>query len=243
MHPTTIIDGWRNAWWTTRPRRRRAARGRGPGRRRCPGCPDSMRESSVTRSSPDTAVAVVTVRPPGRPLDDADLRVGLRRHLGQVGHDQHLAAAGPPRAGPRPRASAAAPPTPASTSSKTMVWGPPMPDQADGEHGPGQLAAGAGPGQRLHRLADVGPQGELDRLARPVGRHPHLQAGPGHGQRAPGAPRPGRPKSPAARARTERTAASASASSARRSVALGLQPSRLALGVLERGQAGRPSRP
>ena len=89
-------------------------------------------------------------------------------------------------------------------------------DQADGQHGPGQLAARGGAGQGLHRLADVGAQGELDGLPRPLGAPP----GPPGGRPAmASAPRrsPTRSaKEPAARARTARTAASASASSAQR---------------------------
>ena len=91
----------------------------------------------------------VNVSRPSTLLGHAELRVGRRRDLGQVGHDQHLLSP-PSSASAAPTATAAAPPMPASTSSNTSVAAPDTAAGADqrepqGEHRPRQLAAGRHP--------------------------------------------------------------------------------------------------
>ena len=157
-----------------------------------PGWPESMRESSVTRSSPATAVAPVTVRPRASRLDDADLRVGLRGHLGQVGDDQHLAVRAPPRAAPRPRASAAAPPTPASTSSKTIVCGPPRPTRRMASMARASSPPEATRASGWRGSPTLAPEQQLTGSPAPVGGHLDLEPGPGHGQAGQPLPRPPR---------------------------------------------------
>ena len=54
-----------------------------------------MRQSSSTSSSPPTGSMRVVARPVGvEALDQAVVGVGHRRHLGQVGDHDHLAALG-----------------------------------------------------------------------------------------------------------------------------------------------------
>ena len=205
-----------------------------------PGVPREHPRQLDHASSPVTAVAVVTVRPRAAPFTHPDLRVGLRGDLGQVGDDQDLALARHlvERLAQGHRGSAA-------HAGVDLVedhgLGPAQAHQPDGQHRPGQLAARGGPGQRLHRLADVGPEQELHRLAGALRASRDLQAGAGHGQAASRSPTcvpkcagglgPDRPHD-----------ASASASSAALRP-LGRQPGRLALRVLEGGQASRASSP
>ena len=77
--------------------------------------------------------------------------VGERGDLRQVGHDDHLRATAASRASRRPISTAACPPTPASTSSKTKVGhrvACPASDDLDREHHPRELAAGRALAQR-----------------------------------------------------------------------------------------------
>ena len=92
-----------------------------------PGCPESIRDSSVTRSSP---------RHRGRGRDGAPAATSrLTTLICASARDATWARWVTTRTwrspatswSASPRARAAAPPTPASTSSKTMVWGPPSP--------------------------------------------------------------------------------------------------------------------
>ena len=77
----------------------------------------------------------------------------------------------------RPTSTAALPPTPASTSSKTKVGGPVRAGlgrggerDLDGEHDAGQLAAGRALAERPGRRAGVRHEQHLDDVARPTGR-------------------------------------------------------------------------
>ena len=142
-----------------------------------------MRASSTTRSSPSSDRG----RGPRSALGRRSLRTpswwpGAGGHLGQVGHHEDLVALRPPRPARCPTAWAASPPTPASTSSKTMVRRRVGEHQAQRQHGPGQLAPRGHLGQGQHRLAGVGPQEEGDVVAGIVLAHGHLDPGVGHGQ-------------------------------------------------------------
>ena len=126
----------------------------------------------------------------------------------------------------RPTATAASPPMPASTSSKTRVRRvvgtgrpggpstvrrpvrpgsrPSAEHQAHGQHGPGQLAARGHLAERQGGLAGVGAEQPGDLVARPVRTDLDLEAGPRHGQvprsrrsTAPARPRRRRPPGPA----------------------------------------------
>ena len=89
-----------------------------------PGCPESMRDSSVTRSSPTTGVATVTVRPRDSPLTTLICASALEATCARCVTTSTWRSAAT-SCSASPSASAAAPPTPASTSSKTIVGGPP----------------------------------------------------------------------------------------------------------------------
>ena len=213
------------------------------------GWPDSMRESSTTRSSPATGEAEVSVRPAQLVLVHGDLLVGLGRHLGQVGDHQHLARAGTPRAGPRRATRAAAPPTPASTSSKTMVCGPPMATRRMAS----MARASSPPEAALARGSTASPTLAPSAISIgspvPSGADPDLHPRPGHGQVGQALPhqRPellgGLRSAPPAPCPRPRPAPSAS------SARVGLELRRPALGVLQLVEAGgrlarrRPSPP
>ena len=175
-----------------------------PRPRRLSGWPDSIRESSTTRASPSTgARAVVSVRArlllcrprPGGRRTPRPGRGGSRRAPG--GRRRAAASA-------RPTASAASPPMPASTSSKTRVGGAGREHEAEGEHRPGELAAGGDLRERQRRLAGVGAEQELDLVARPVVADPRPRGGPGRAR---------------ARARWASTAAASRGAAPRRGVA------------------------
>ncbi len=99
----------------------RAARGRAPARCRSrPGPPSSGTARRSRWASSRTVRPELVHRAVARLLDD-DVPVGVRRDLRQVGDDQHLGGCGPAAPAGGPISTAAAPPTPASTSSKTKV--------------------------------------------------------------------------------------------------------------------------
>jgi hypothetical protein len=82
-----------------------------------------------------------------------------RGHLGQVGDHQHLAMAPQTsRQGPGQRERGGVPPTPASTSSNTIVDGPGAGQtKTHGQHGAGQLPAGGRLGQRAQPSPALAP--------------------------------------------------------------------------------------
>ena len=161
------------------------------------GEPDSIRDSSTTRSSPSSTRAVVVAPCGALGLVHQDLGVGERRDLGQVGDDDHLSFRGRARPAHGPTATAASPPIPASTSSNTIVGGP----SESTSRSASMTRDSSPPEATLDRLAGahagVGGQPELDGLAGTgvLGgvRDVDLHARARQCERRPGARRPRRP--------------------------------------------------
>ena len=123
--------------------------------------PPSIAASSRTRSSSSSSVISVTVRPSAHSLGDVQVRVGVRRDLGQVGDAQHLVVARqPPQAAAHRvgRAAADARVDLVEHEGRRVVRrGEHL---LDGQRHPRQLAARRDARQRPRRLAGVGGEQE-----------------------------------------------------------------------------------
>ena len=107
--------------------------------------------------------------------------VGERGDLGKVGHHQHLAIRRDLRE--RRAEGEGRSPTDARVDLVEDHGGRAAHgDQSQGQHRPGQLAAGGHLGQRQDGFARVGPEQERDVLAGVALTDGHFQAGLGHGQ-------------------------------------------------------------
>ena len=128
-----------------------------------------MRAISATRSSPSTAsrVTVVVVPRPHGLVDDV-LGRGERRHLGEVGHHEHLARRR--RAGPAPRRRRSprcrrCRRRPRRTRASGPVSHRRREREPQRQHRPRQLAARRHPGERQQRRTGVGGEQERDVVA------------------------------------------------------------------------------
>jgi hypothetical protein len=114
-------------------------------------------------------------------LGHPDLGVGVRRHLGQVGHDQHLVLRRQPpqRAPDRQRGPAADAGVDLVEHQGGRRFGEHEPQR---EHGPRQFATRGHPGQGQRRRPRVGGESDLDVVAGVVPAHGDDHLGLGHGQ-------------------------------------------------------------
>ncbi len=187
----------------------RAARSPSSSRRACVGRvadPASIRRQlRRPRSSPSTTVAVPRCAPAvldsSTAFSTTTCVSGERRHLGQVGDDEHLVPVAQRRERPsRPRPPAS-PPIPASTSSNTSVGGAAVSTTRSASIARASsppdatLASGAAP------LAGVGGEQERDPVVAVVGRRRRLDR---------------RPRPPAGMASSRRCASTAAEGSRRR---------------------------